>query len=68
MDELISSVVELEPVLVDGIVRYLDAHCGWDHDRVVNAAVALWLMQQHESSPEITRIWLDKTFTVRGEP
>jgi len=66
MNELISTVVELEPALMHGIWRYLDDHHDWDHDRVVNAAVALWLMQQHGSSPEITRIWLDKTFSVAG--
>jgi len=62
----IDSIVQLESVLVDGICRYLDNHHGWDHDRVVNAAVAMWLMQQHGSSPDVVRVYLDKTFAVAG--
>lgn len=61
---LISAVFELEPFLLDGIVRYLDQRKDWDGDRVVNAAIALFLLQAGDASPEISRVYLDKTFTV----
>ena len=62
----INSIVQLEFVLVHGICHYLDDHHDWNHDRVVNAAVAMWLMQQHGSSPDVVRVYLDKTFAVAG--
>lgn len=64
MNPLVSAVFELEPFLLDGIVRYLDQRKDWDGDRVANAAIALFLLQAGDTNPDISRVYLDKTFTV----
>lgn len=55
---------DLDPALHEPICQFLDTHLGWDSDRLLNAAVALYLMQQNSASPEIRRVYLEKTFEV----
>ncbi len=60
----ISAVFEVHPALLDGVCRLLDQRKDWDGDRVVNAAIALYLLQAGDDNPDIRRVYLDQTFAV----
>jgi hypothetical protein len=64
----ISAVFEVHPALLDGICRLLDQRKDWDGDRVVNAAIALYLLQAGDTDPDIRRVYLGQTFSVEERP
>jgi hypothetical protein len=70
MDSSISLLVEIPEVLHESLGNYLEMRPDWDQDRVITAALSLFLLQNRgtESSPEklhqrqATRIYLDALF------
>lgn len=64
----ISAVFEVNPALLDGVCRLLDQRKDWDGDRVVNAAIALYLLQSGDDNPDIRRVYLGQTFAVGERP
>jgi hypothetical protein len=41
----ITTVINLREPLRESVLNYLDGHPDWDQDRLINAAVSLFLMQ-----------------------
>lgn len=41
----ITTVINLTEPLRESVLNYLDGHPDWDQDRLINAAVSLFLMQ-----------------------
>lgn len=69
MDTHISLLVEIPEVLHESLRGYLEMRPDWDQDRVITAALSLFLLQnQSEASPEklhhrqASRIYLDALF------
>jgi len=70
MDTSISLLVEIPEVLHESLRTYLEVRPDWDQDRVITAALSLFLLQNRgaESSPEklhqrqASRIYLDALF------
>ena len=70
MDSSISLLVEIPEVLHESLRNYLEMRPDWDQDRVITAALSLFLLQNRapESVPEklhqrqATRIYLDALF------
>jgi len=70
MDTSISLLVEIPEVLHESLRTYLEIRPDWDQDRVITAALSLFLLQNRgaDSSPEklnqrqASRIYLDALF------
>jgi len=55
--------VKIPEELKPAIAAYLDQHPGWDGDRLVAAALALYLMQNTATaSPVVKQTYLSTTF------
>jgi hypothetical protein len=69
MDTTVSLLVEVPEILHESLQGYLEMRPDWDQDRVITAALSLFLLQnQAEASPEklnhrqASRIYLDALF------
>lgn len=69
MDTSISLLVEIPEILHESLRSYLEMRPDWDQDRVITAALSLFLLQnQSEAAPEklhhrqASRIYLDALF------
>jgi hypothetical protein len=69
MNPSISLLVEIPEILHESLRNYLELRPDWDQDRVITAALSLFLLQnQAESAPEklnhrqASRIYLDALF------
>jgi hypothetical protein len=63
MNEPISMVADVKPPVAAAIAAYLDSHKEWDCDRIVNAALAMFLLQGSNSGdPELARVYLQAVF------
>lgn len=57
---MISTVIEVPELLHDAVGKYLDSRPDWDRDRVVTAALGMFLIQQsQESNPDVLRTFLN---------
>ena len=57
---MISAVIEVPETLHDAVGKYLDSRPDWDRDRVVTAALGMFLIQQNqESNPDVLRAFLN---------
>jgi len=58
--------VKIPEELKPAIAAYLDQHPGWDGDRLIAAALALYLMQNTgttSTSPVVKQVYLSTTFS-----
>ena len=69
MDTRVSLLVEIPEILHESLRNYLEMRPDWDQDRVMTAALSLFLLQnQSEASSEklhhrqASRIYLDALF------
>jgi hypothetical protein len=63
MNEPISMVADVKPPVAAAIAAYLDSHREWDCDRIVNAALSLFLLQNSNSdNTELARVYLEAQF------
>ena len=63
MNEPISMVAEIQPPVAAAIAAYLDSHREWDCDRLVNAALSLFLLQNsNPDNTELARVYLEAVF------
>jgi hypothetical protein len=69
MNHTVSLLAEVPEVLLDGLRAYLDARPDWDQDRVMTAALSLFLLQNRgtEAAPALlqrqaSRVYLDTLF------
>ncbi|MEM9907944.1 MAG: DUF2811 domain-containing protein [Cyanobacteria bacterium P01_D01_bin.44] len=58
----VSLMVEIPEELLDSLQSFLGTHTGWDQDRVVCAAMALFLMQNGMNQRQVSRFYLDSLF------
>ncbi|HIK21660.1 DUF2811 domain-containing protein [Synechococcus sp. R55.6] len=58
----VSILSEIPEELHDTLQNYLSRHPDWDQDRVVTAALSLFLLQSGESDRRAARIYLDSLF------
>lgn len=58
----VSLLVEIPEDLHVSLQSYLDSHAAWSHERLFSASLALFLMQNGESTQEVSRIYLDSLF------
>ena len=62
-EPVVSMVADVKPPVAAAIAAYLDSHREWDCDRVVNAALSLFLLQGGSSGdPELARVYLQAVF------
>lgn len=54
LDSKICLVIEIPEVLHGSVRQFLDARPDWDQERVMQAAVSLFLMQMTEVSDRVT--------------
>lgn len=62
MSTTISILADIPEELHDALTGYLDTHPDWDQDRVLSAALSLFLMQQGKTDRRTTRVYLDSLF------
>jgi hypothetical protein len=60
---MIQTFVEIPETLHTSIQQYLDKHPDWDSDRVYQAALSLFLMQ-NSSDSNAARTYLDTLFAA----
>jgi hypothetical protein len=59
----ISTIVEVKEPLHSALQRFLDTHSEWDQDRLLNAAISLFLLQNSQTrETDAARIYLDSIF------
>jgi hypothetical protein len=70
MNTSVSILTEIPEVLHESLQAYLDTHPDWDQDRVLTAALSLFLLQQgtsetpeaSESCRQAARLYLESLF------
>jgi hypothetical protein len=62
MNATISILAEIPESLHESLKGYLETHPAWDQDRVMTAALSLFLLQNRDSDRRVARIYLDALF------
>lgn len=62
MHATVSVLAEIPEELHQVLSRYLEAHPGWDQDRVFAAALSLFLLQNANGDRQAARVYLDSLF------
>lgn len=62
MSTTISILADIPEDLHDTLKLYLDTHPDWDQDRVLSAALSLFLMQYGKSDRRTAQVYLDSIF------
>ncbi|MGR3278412.1 DUF2811 domain-containing protein [Acaryochloris sp. 'Moss Beach'] len=62
MSTTVSILADIPEDLHDALMSYLETHPDWDQDRVISAALSLFLMQYGQSDRKTARIYLDSLF------
>jgi hypothetical protein len=62
MNATISLFTEIPETLHESLKIYLDAHPDWDENRVLTAALSLFLLQNGESDRSCARVYLETLF------
>lgn len=60
----VSLLIEVPEPLHKALQDYLDTHPGWDQDRVINAALSLFLMQNGKRDRAVSNIYLSTLFDL----
>ena len=60
--QTISLSIEIPEELLDSLQGFLEARTGWEQDRVLGAAIALFLMQNGVNQRQVNRVYLDNVF------
>jgi predicted TPR repeat methyltransferase len=62
MSSTISLLTEIPESLHTALAQYLEEHPDWDHDRVLTAALSLFLMQNGKCHEGASRVYLATLF------
>ncbi len=62
MSTTVSILADIPEDLQDALMSYLETHPDWDQDRVMSAALSLFLMQYGQSDRKTARVYLDSLF------
>ena len=66
-DEIISFKCELHENLQQAMSEFVDKHPNWDQYRILQAAIAGFLMQKGFQNRDLTRLYLGKMFSMNFE-
>ena len=58
----VSLMIEIPETLHQSIQDYLNTHDLWSQERVMQAALSLFLMQNGVNHPQVNRLYLDSLF------
>lgn len=62
MQTMVSVLTEIPEELYESLRSYLESHPDWDQDRVLAAALSLFLLQNGDSDRRAARVYLDTLF------
>ncbi|NEQ53716.1 MAG: DUF2811 domain-containing protein [Leptolyngbya sp. SIO3F4] len=66
MQQTISTVVEVPEPLHLSIQDYLETHPNWSQERLTQAALSLFLLQNGVNQPHINGLYLDSLFGTKA--
>ena len=66
-DEIISFKCELHENLQKAMSKFVEQHPNWDQYRILQAAIAGFLMQNGFQNRDLTRIYIGKMFSMSFE-
>ena len=67
-DEIISFKCELHSNLQQAMNKFVEQHPHWDQYRILQAAIAGFLMQNGFQNRDLTRLYVGKMFSMDFEP
>ncbi|MEB3214642.1 MAG: DUF2811 domain-containing protein [Nostocales cyanobacterium 94392] len=62
MNATISLAAQVPETLHESLKNYLETHPDWDQDRVLTAALSLFLLQNGDSDRRAARVYLETLF------
>ncbi|ABA24512.1 DUF2811 domain-containing protein [Anabaena sp. FACHB-709] len=62
MNSTVSIFTEIPETLHDSLKNYLETHPDWDQNRVLTAALSLFLLQNGDSDRRAARVYLETLF------
>ena len=63
-EEVISIKCELQENLQNAMKKFVEDHPNWDQYRILQAAIAGFLMQKGFQNRDLTRIYIGKMFSI----
>ena len=63
-DEVISFKCELQENLQQAMIEFLEEHPNWDQYRILQAAIAGFLMQKGFHNRDLTRLYIGNMFSM----
>ncbi|MEA5596445.1 DUF2811 domain-containing protein [Rivularia sp. UHCC 0363] len=62
MNATISLAAQVPEALHESLKNYLETHPDWDQDRVLTAALSLFILQNGDSDRHAARVYLETLF------
>jgi hypothetical protein len=62
MSATVSIFIKIPNKLHEPVKTYLDTHPDWDEERLLAAAVSLFLLQNGDGDRRVSRVYLDTLF------
>ncbi len=62
MNATVSLVAKVPETLQESLKNYLESHPDWNQDRVLTAALCLFLLQNGDSDRRAARVYLETLF------
>ena len=66
-DEVISLKCELQENLQKAMQKFVEEHPNWDQYRIIQAAIAGFLMQKGFQNRDLTRLYIGNMFSMNFE-
>ena len=66
-DEVISLKCELQENLQNAMKKFVEEHPNWDQYRIIQAAIAGFLMQKGFQNRDLTRLYIGNMFSMNFE-
>ena len=63
-EEIISFKCDLQGSLQKAMSKFVEDHPNWDQYRIIQAAIAGFLMQKGFQNRDLTRLYIDKMFSI----
>ena len=63
-DEIISFKCDLHENLQEAMQKFIDQHPNWDQYRIIQAAIAGFLMQKGFDNRDLTRLYVGNMFSI----
>ena len=64
MNATVSLYAEVPETLHESLKNYLETHPDWNQDRVLTAALSLFLLQNGNSDRRAARVYLETSFLI----